>query len=123
MGKSRFTKRQKMRGGKRLAGHVNPRIYDDEYQMVMHMIGLARDEQEHYPRFTKMKEIFAYLINTEEVLKNKEFRQTIRGKINELHGQDKDYINNDREFAEMTQALLERLNDLDRRNVRHEIPN
>ena len=70
-----------------------------------------------------MKEIFAYLINTEEVLKNKEFRQTIRGKINELHGQDKDYINNDREFAEMTQALLERLNDLDRRNVRHEIPN
>lgn len=123
MRKVRQSKRRKMHGGMRLAGHVNPRIHDDEYQMVMHMMGQVAAEQSDFPRFLKMKEIFVYLANSQEILKNKRFRQTIREKINELYEGQKDYVDNDREFAEMTQVLLERINDLDVRNVRHQIPN
>lgn len=124
MGKSRFfTKRRKMHGGRRLAGHVNPHIYDDEYQMVSQMIGRASAEQGGYPRYLKMREVFAYLTNSEEVLKNKALRRTIRNKINELYEDQKNYIDDDREFAEIAQALLARIDDLDTRNVRHQIPN
>jgi len=110
-------------GGERLAGHVNPKLYDEEYQMVMHMIDGAKGEQVGYPRFVKFKEIFAYLLKSEEVLKNKPFRNTIRGKINDFAEGHKNYIDKNVEYGDMVQQLLTKINDLDMRNVRHKVPN
>ncbi len=119
----RKQKTRKHRGGKRLAGNVNPHMYADEYQMLMHKMGEMRDEQVELPRFLKFKEIVKYLLNSEEVIKNKSLRRVARAKINELYALNKDYINNDNEYAQQVQDLIHKLNDLDARNVRHEIPN
>ena len=117
------TLKRKHRGGEHLAGHINPKLYDEEYQMVMHMIDGAKDEQAGYPRFVKFKEIFAYLLKSEEILKNKPFRNMIRRKINELAEGRHNYLDKNVEYGIMIQNLLTKINDLDMRNIRNKIPN
>ena len=117
----RKTRRQA--GGRRLAGHVNPRIYDDEYQMAMHIMDQVRAEQAGFPRFGRMKELLKYLVTSEEVLKNKRFRGVVREKINELYAENRPYVRENAEFPDIAQQILVKIADLDARNVRHQIPN
>jgi hypothetical protein len=117
----RKTRRQA--GGRRLSGHVNPRIYDDEYRMAMHIMDQVRAEQADFPRFGKFKELLKYLVTSEEVLKNKRFRGVVRDKINEIYAENRPYVRENAEYPDIVQQLLVKIADLDARNVRHEIPN
>ena len=106
-----------------MAGHVNPRIYDDEYQMAMHIMDQVRAEQAHFPRFIKMKELLKYLATSDEILKNKRFRGVVRDKINEIYAENKPYVRENAEFPDIVQHVLVKISDLDARNMRHNIPN
>ena len=105
--------------GGRLAGHVNPLIYTDEYQMVMHKLRETEREQAGVPRFNHFKGLLKYLLTTEEVLKNKAFRDSIRNKLNVFYAEGHNYIDADREYAELLQEVISRINKLDNDGVRH----
>ncbi len=121
--KRRLRRKTHRQAGGRLAGHINPRIYSDEYQMAMHIMDQVRAEQANFPRFGKFKELLKYLVTSEEVLKNKRFRGVVVEKINELFRDNKPYVRENAEYPDIAQQLLVKIADLDARNVRHTVPN
>jgi hypothetical protein len=118
----RRTRRPRMRGG-RLAGHVNPGIFRQETQHAMHLLREVEGEQGGVPRFNNFKILLEYILTTQEILKNKVFRDTIRRKLNEFYGEGHNYINADKDYAELVQQITNKINDLDARGVRHKIIN
>jgi hypothetical protein len=116
-------KTQRQGGGRRLASHVNPRIYYDEFDMAEHLMDQVKEEQPNFPRFDKFKELLRYLVTSEEILKNKRFRGEVRETINEIFRLNKNYVRKNIEFSDMVRQIRVKINDLDARNVRHQIPN